>query len=242
MTDVIEFTPAIIGMVFMLGIYGAFKFAEQSWGSDPTKWDPFKYLQVFGAAILVTAVMYLASGVLTTATIEQITQALALLGGSVLTILGYKTAKNVSANGALINPAIKPTATTTGGASAGGWQPDFSVFPAAIRVMSGTPVTFTLQTVSPGTGPDTGIHRCKEVIIDWMDGTPLKVVPMGDGIVQVSKAYNYVAGTSEYDAHQFYPEFTTVDAYDGAKKSFNTEGRACAVEVVSLIPARHAGN
>lgn len=104
---------ALVGTLFLLGLYGAFKFAEQTWGADPTKWDYVKYLQIFAAAILVSVVMYFSTGVLGAATIEQITSALALLGGSVLTILGWKTAKNVATTGTIVNPeVVKPAAAT----------------------------------------------------------------------------------------------------------------------------------
>jgi hypothetical protein len=131
------------------------------------------------------------------------------------------------------NPLAITASTSTSAPSA--WQPDFSVVPAFPKVKSGQPVTFSLETVSPGTGPDNGPHRCKEVIIDWMDGSPLEVIPMGDGFQQVTHTYVYVQGISAYYSHDFFPEFTTVDAYDGAKKSFNSDGRCCDVEVSSLV-------
>jgi hypothetical protein len=135
--DPLPITLPIFGTLLLLGLYGAFEYAKQTWGSDPTKWDPIKYIQIFAAAAIVSIVLYLASGALTTATIDQITQALALLGGSVLTILGYKTAKNVSANGALINPAIKPAATAFAPEPAPAVIPGFELPRDGRKIMDG---------------------------------------------------------------------------------------------------------
>ena len=100
MVEISTLTPAIVAAVFLLALYGAMKYAEKLWGPNPETWDPVKYLQVFGAAVLVTAIGYLSTGVLTTATIDQIAAilnpALEILGGSLFTLVGYKTVKNIA--------------------------------------------------------------------------------------------------------------------------------------------------
>ena len=214
-----------------------------------TKGESFsaeKFALTYGYVALLAIVAYLGTG-----TIPAVADIISKLGeavpdpttvftaASALVIFLYQQGKKI------LSPAIPtpptetpPVVTPTGTTGGSGWQPDFSVVPTFPRVVSGTPIIFTLDT---GAG-DQGIHACKMVIIDWMDGSPLENVPMIKGFAQVVHTYIYVAGTSEYDAHSFFPEFTTVDSFDGAKKSFNTDGRACMVEVVSLIPAKHAGN
>jgi hypothetical protein len=209
--------------------------------------DLGKYALTYGYVALLATSVYIITGI-----VPGVSDIMSQLGNSIPDVTTVLTVASALIIGvfqqftkkpaAVTTPATIPTsagpAVPTGGS---GWQPDFSVVPTFPKIKSGQTVVFTLETVSPGTGPDTGIHRCKEIIVDWMDGSPLQVVSMGDGLIQVPHAYNYAAGTSQYDAHQFYPEFTTVDAYDGAKKSFNTDGRACAIEVVSLIPANPPG-
>jgi hypothetical protein len=226
--------------------------------------EPFdlgKYALTFGYVGLVAVGSYIVTGILpgVSDVMNQlgtsVPDATAIMGAASTVIIGisHQLIKNSPAAGAVAATAtaaapVKQTVaamTASGSAAAstpaaaptgatGAWSPDFSIVPTSLIVKSGTPVTLTLTTqmIKPTTGP----HRPKEIDIDWMDGSPIEVFPaQASGVQQVTHVYNYSQGNSAYYAHQFYPEFTLVDAADGSQVSFNTEGRDCAIEVQSLV-------
>lgn len=214
--------------------------------------EPFdlgKYALTFGYVGLVAVGSYIVTGILpgVSDVMNQLGNSVpdmtAIMGAASTVIIGvsHQLIKNSPAAGAVAvaataaAPTAKPTATVaTPTPATSSWSPDFSVVPTSLIVKSGTPITLTITTqmIKPTTGP----HRPKEIDIDWMDGSPIEVFPaQASGVQQVTHVYNYSQGTSAYYAHQFYPEFTVVDAADGSQVSFNTEGRDCAIEVQSLV-------
>lgn len=244
-TEGFPIDTAVIGTLFLLGLYGAFEFAKQTWGPDPKTWSYTKYFQIFAAAVLVSVIMYLSTGVLGAATIEQITSALALLGGSVATILGYKTVKNVATNGTIVNPeAIKPAATAaveqaqevaTVAKVAGvvDWL-SFSMTPTFPKGIS----PFTQAFKFYATRPQPDHPGVVSVDVDWGDGTPLQNVPMKDGYAEVSHTFEYSQGYSAYFAKVFRPVFMVIGS-DDSRKSYNltTDGFTymCGIEVMSVV-------
>jgi len=235
--------PTIV-IAFGLFAGGMFVYRKMTAG-EPFSWE--KFLPTMGIGALASVVLYLAAGALPG--LDQIfTQIETMMPGgapsvtviiSALLVVLNTVMKGTTAVATTPTPPTSIPAPVTVSAptvvpgASSGWQPDFSVTPTNQRIQSGTIAVFNLDT---GAG-DQGVHRCKQVNIDWMDGSPIQEVPIAKGYAQVTHTYSYVAGTSHYDAHAFFPEFTVVDSFDGAKKSFNTDGRACTVECVSLIPA-----
>ena len=225
------------GIIFVTGMY----FFRKVTAGEAFSIE--KYGQTLGYVSLLAVGAYVATGAIPdfNAILIQLSEeipeasAVATLGFSVLLGLYNKlmkstvTSSNAPETGTVtsINEDNATVAATS--PSSSGWQPDFSIIPTFPRVASGMPVVFTIDT---GAG-DQGQHACKEVIIDWMDGTPLQNVPITRGWAQVWHTYTYAKGMSQYAAHVFFPEFTTVDGYDGARKSFNTDGRSVTVEVQS---------
>jgi len=74
--------------------------------------------------------------------------------------------------------------------------------------------------------------------VDWMDGSPAEdfVLDPTTGQKGISHTFLYNAAGTKYDAHSFYPEFTLIGS-DGAKVSFNVDGKGCEIECQSIIKA-----
>jgi hypothetical protein len=233
-------TIAVVISIVITALFAVMKYGERYYGPNPEKWDQSKFLQLIVVAVVLVIAGYYTQGAITQPEFSVIEQAMAMLGAALFALTGIKLGKNVITP-TPADPAVSSTtvisAPPTTGSGSSGWQPDFSVVPAFNKIRSGTPLTLYLDTGAN----DQGQHACKEVIIDWMDGSPLENIQIVKGAAQPAHTYVYIAGISQYDSHSFYPEFITVDSYDGSRKAFNTEGRSCEIEVVSLLPANPPG-
>jgi len=234
MIDFSTVTPELIAGLFLVALFGAMKYAEQTWGMNPTTWSWKKYAQVFVAALAVTVVGYLLTGVMNIATIDEINQwlvpALSFVGATVLSLYGAKYAVKVGNSGALTNPVTPPA---NDGIS------DYA-----------TTLTPSFQSgVSPFVGV-VNIQCAKSVsqwIIDWLDGSPVQMGGFDEGAeyftAQIAHQYTYVVPVGgKYDSHTFYPTITIVGK-DGDRNVFNIEGteshtgRAVSICVFAKVPA-----
>jgi hypothetical protein len=236
MIDFSTITPDLIFGLVLLAFFGAVKYGEQTWGPNPTTWSWKKYAQVFVAALVVTVMGYLLTGVMQVATIAEITQwltpALSLVGATLLSLYGAKYVVKVGNSGSLTNP-VPVTPPANDGIS------DY-----------GTSLTPSFQS---GTSPFVGVVniQCAKTvsqwIIDWLDGSPVQMGGFDEGTdyytAQAAHQYSYVVPVGgKYDSHTFYPTITIVGK-DGDRNVFNIEGteshtgRAVSICVFAKVPA-----
>jgi len=222
----VEVTIAVILSIFVIGIVGAVKYYEKKYGNNPQAWDTNKFLMLLVVGTGFVIVEYYFSGVIAAFPGEEILQpALAAFTVAYGLIFGVKAVKNYTASGGVPTPLpAAPVVNPT-------WSFGFTVTPVESVVKSGTPVTLHLNVGHDAQGVDV-----PNVLIDWMDGSALEIVKMVNNFAQVTHTYTYNAAGTQYDAHQFYPEFKLLAA-DGTTATFNTEGRCCWVECKSLVPA-----
>lgn len=217
-------TPAIIASIFVLAMYGAVKYGEQTWGTNPTSWSYVKYAQIFIVALVVTAIGYLATGVLGVATVEQINAwlgpAFETLGAAVALLIGAKYTIKVAEKKALTaNSAEQPKPGDDGIESYG------ATFTPAFQEVKSPSLAIVKIACS---------ETVAQYMIDWKDGTPITVggfTHEGEYYVAtVGHLYSYLFD-GKYDSHTFYPEITII-GNDGDKNVFNTEGKGRSVSIL----------
>jgi len=221
----VEMTIAIILSIIVIGIVGAVKYYEKKYGTNPQAWDTNKFLTLLGVGTAIILIEYYFSGVISQFPAEETIQAaLGYFGIAYTLIFGVKAIKNYTVAGGVPTPLPVTVVNPA-------WSIGFTVTPVESIVKSGTPVTLHLTVGHDAQGVDV-----PNVLIDWMDGSALQIVAMVNNFAQVTHTYTYNAAGTQYDAHQFYPEFKLLAA-DGTTATFNTEGRCCWVECKSLVPA-----
>jgi len=228
-------TPGFILGLFIVGLYGAMKYGEQTWGPDPKKWSTTKYFQILAVALGVSLIGYLMTGILEVATIEQITSvagpAFELLGAAVLGLLGIKYSVNIAKTGSLTATTGTPAGESASAApaSAGGDTIEafgFTVIPAFLE----------------GKSPFIAIAKvmCSQTVsaisIEWTDGALPQVYNLvkegGYAVANIGHQYTFIPD-GKYTGLTYYPEITVIGK-NGKKQVFNTEetGRCLSIHVM----------
>jgi len=243
--DVQTLIMPIVVIAFGLFAGGMFVYRKMTAG-ETFSWE--KFLPTMGIGALASFVLYLAAGALPSfdavlAQIELMTPGGAPSITVILSALLVVWNTYMKGSGATTTTTSTPAAqaTTTEQATAllpataqpvTAWQPGFTVTPTFQRGVSPLPVTLQVQGGMDSAGKRTALQ------VDWMDGSPAEdfVLDPTTGQKGISHTFLYNAAGTKYDAHSFYPEFTLIGS-DGAKVSFNVDGKGCEIECQSIIKA-----
>jgi len=232
----IDPTITLIGTMLMLALYGALRYAQQTFGDNPEAWDTTKFFTIIGVGIVVVVAGYYATGITEVPSmdaigklVEFVTPMFTTLGASVLALLGIKWGVNVGTNKQLVAPVtgVGTTICTTIPAATA----------EAIKYIGFTVMPSFLE----GKSPFLAVFqiKCSTIAIgwkiDWKDGSPVQeggfAYDGGYNVVNVYHMYTY-AGDGKYTGHTFYPEITIISK-DGVANVFNTEtaGRCLSIGV-----------
>ena len=218
MTDVS--VVAIVGTFIVTLAIGVVKFCERKYGTNPEAWDKDKFIQFGAVAAVVMGAEYFIGGSIVFPGEEIIMAGVGVFGTVYALIAGGRVINNT---------VVKAVTGSPIGSSGQGWNTGFVPTPSFQAGKSPFMAGFNFVA-----GITTSEHPGAEAVeIDWMDGTPLEVVRFVNGQASAAHKLVYVQGSSKYTGHSFYPEFVVIMS-DGTRVPFNTDGKACEVEVQSV--------
>ena len=216
-------TLSLIATFIVLALYGAVKYAQQTFGDNPQQWDTTKFFTIIGAGAIVVVVTWYSTGVTGLPTneyidmvLQYIAPLLTTLGGAVTVLLGGKYVKEVVTNKVLIAPVSVSQALPHLG---------FTVIPAFLEGKSQFLAVFQIKCST----------ICIGWRIDWLDGSPVQeggfVTEEGYNVANLYHTYTYQFD-GKYTGHTFYPKITIISK-DGIVNTFNTEvtGRCLSIGV-----------
>ena len=228
-------TLGLVATFLMLAIYGAIRYAQQTFGDNPKQWDSTKFFILIGVGIVVVVGEWYLYGTQQIPGIETfnlvlpyLTTIFGTLGASLTVLLGGKYIKTIAVNKALV-------ASVTSSAPTGPMIPievteaiehlGFTVTPAFLESKSPFLAVFQIKCST----------ICIGWRINWKDGANVQeggfATEGGYNVANVYHMYNY-SYDGKYTGHTFYPEISIISK-DGVINTFNTEatGRCLSIGV-----------